>query len=104
MLARLRAYGRTMATRVPISQLEDDERRARIRLAAFRARVLRRDGGAIAFDRRLRELQRQHRGALEGLRRERRGQGRGARGDVRPAAHGERRPPLRQSALDVATL
>jgi len=68
----MRAFGRTTATKVPISQLEDEERRAHIRLAAFRARVLRRKGGSIAFDRRPRERQRRHRDALERLRRERR--------------------------------
>lgn len=63
-----------MTTRVPISQLEDEARHAHIRLAAFRARLLRRDGSAIAFDRRLRELERQYKGAVERLQRERRRQ------------------------------
>jgi hypothetical protein len=60
-----------MATKIPISQLEDEERRAHIRLAAFRARLLRRDGSAIAFERRLRELERQYKGAVDRLRHER---------------------------------
>jgi hypothetical protein len=60
-----------MATRTPISQLEEEERRAQIRLAAFKARALRRDGSAMAFDRRLRELERQYHGAVERLQRER---------------------------------
>lgn len=65
------AYVLPMASRTPISQLEDEERRAHIRLAAFRARLLRRDGSAIAYNRRLRELERQYKGAVERLRRER---------------------------------
>lgn len=60
-----------MTTKIPISQLEDEERRAHIRLAAFRARALRRGGSAIAFDRRLRELERRYKGAVDRLRRER---------------------------------
>jgi hypothetical protein len=60
-----------MATKIPISQLEDEERRARIRLAAFRARALRRNGNAMLFDRRLRELERKWRGAVGRLQRAR---------------------------------
>jgi hypothetical protein len=58
-----------MGAQTPLEILEEEERRARIRLAAFRARLYRRDhASAIAVDRRLRELERRWKGAAERLR------------------------------------
>lgn len=63
-----------MPAKIPIPTLEEDERRARIRLQAFRARLFRRDYmSPMGADMRLRELERKWKGAADRLRRARRG-------------------------------
>jgi hypothetical protein len=58
-----------MGTKTPIAILEEEERRARIRLAAYRARLYRHNGASpIVVDRRLRELERKWNGAAKRLR------------------------------------
>ncbi len=62
-----------MAAKVSLSTLEEEERRSRLRLAAFRARLYRRDAASpIAVERRLRELERRWQGASKRLREARR--------------------------------
>ncbi len=62
-----------MAAKVPLSMLEEEERRSRRRLASFRARLYRRDSASpIVVERRLRELERKWRGASLRLREARR--------------------------------
>jgi hypothetical protein len=57
-----------MSVKTPISVLEEEERRARLRLAAFRARLYRSDGASpMATEARLRELQRRWKGASDRL-------------------------------------
>jgi hypothetical protein len=64
-----------MAAKVSLSTLEEEERRARRRLAAFRARLYRHDAASpIAVERRLRELERSWQGASKRLRKARRGE------------------------------
>lgn len=61
-----------MSGKTPISTLEEEERRARTRLAAFRAKQF--HGGSsspMAVDIRLRELERKWKGADDRLRRAR---------------------------------
>ncbi len=61
-----------MGVHTPIAILEEEERRARIRLAAYRARLYRHNGASpMATERRLRELERKWQGAAERLRRAR---------------------------------
>jgi hypothetical protein len=58
-----------MSAKPPLELVEEEERRARVRLAAFRARLYRHDGASpIAVERRLRELERKWVGAQERLR------------------------------------
>jgi hypothetical protein len=58
-----------MGAKTPLTVLEEEECRARIRLAAFGARLYRSDAcSAIAVQRRLRELERKWKGAAERLR------------------------------------
>ncbi len=58
-----------MAAKVSLSTLEEEERRARRRLASFRARLYRHEAASpIAVDRRLRELARKWQGASTRLR------------------------------------
>lgn len=62
-----------MTTKTPISMLEDDERRARRRLASFKARLYRDDSASpITTQRKLLELERRWQGAVSRLRRARR--------------------------------
>jgi hypothetical protein len=64
-----------MAAKVSLSTLEEEERRSRRRLAAFRARLYRHDAASpIAVERRLRELERRWQGASKRLRKARRGE------------------------------
>ncbi len=63
-----------MTVKTPISTLEQEERRLHNRLAAYRAKLYRKDGASpIAVDIKLRELERRWRGAADRLRRARRG-------------------------------
>lgn len=58
-----------MATKIAVSTLEEEERRAQVRLAAYRAKLYGRSAiSPMAADIRLRELERQWRGAAERLR------------------------------------
>jgi hypothetical protein len=58
-----------MATKTPFPMLEDEERRTRIRLAAFRAKLYRHDRASpMATEIRLHELERKWKGAAERLR------------------------------------
>jgi hypothetical protein len=62
-----------MGSTTPIETLEEEERRARIRLAAYRASLYRRNGlSPMRAEMRLRERERQWKGAAERLRRARR--------------------------------
>ena len=57
-----------MRTKVPLEPLKEEERKAWIRLAAFRARLYRRDSASpIDVERRLRELERKWKGAADRL-------------------------------------
>jgi hypothetical protein len=61
-----------MAAKLPLSTLEEEERRARVLLAAFRARLFDRNGASpMATEIRLRELERRWKGAAERLRKAR---------------------------------
>ena len=63
-----------MRVTTPIEMLEDEERRARIRLAAYRARLYRSDGASpMKTQLRLAELERMWKGADDRLCRARRG-------------------------------
>ncbi len=65
-----------MASTTPVEMLEEQERRARMRLAAFRAKRYRHDGAsAMSVEIRQRELERKWRGAASRLRQARRHQG-----------------------------
>lgn len=56
--------------RTPLPMLEEDERCARVKLAAYRARLYRHDGASpMAIEIRLRELERRWQGAADRLRR-----------------------------------
>ena len=58
-----------MGTKTPIEILEEEERRARVRLGAYRARLYRHNGSSpIVVDRHLRELERRWEGAAKRLR------------------------------------
>jgi hypothetical protein len=62
-----------MAGKTPISKLEDEERRARMRLGSYRARLYRRNATSpMGTQMRLQELERKWKGAAERLRRARR--------------------------------
>jgi len=62
-----------MGIPTPLQTLEEEERRARVRLAAYRARLYRHGPmSPIVTDIRLRELERRWEGAAERLRRARR--------------------------------
>jgi hypothetical protein len=62
-----------MTSQTPISVLQEEERRARRRLAAFRAKLYEPgDGGAMRAKLRLHELERKWEGAAERLRKARR--------------------------------
>lgn len=67
-----------MATKIPLSTLEEDERRAHLRLAAYKAKLYwSRAASPMAASIRLQELERKSKGAAERLRRARkRGQSR----------------------------
>lgn len=57
-----------MAGKTPISMLEEEERRARTRLAAFRGKQFHGSGGSpMKVEMRLRELERKWKGAAERL-------------------------------------
>jgi hypothetical protein len=61
-----------MAGKTPLAHLKEDERRARVRLASYRARLF--DGkvaNPVATEIRLRELERRWKGAAERLRKAR---------------------------------
>jgi hypothetical protein len=61
-----------MSTKTALSILEDEELRARVRLAAYRAKLYDRNPGSpMAMAARLRELERKWKGAAERLRRAR---------------------------------
>jgi hypothetical protein len=61
-----------MAAKTPLSMLEEEERQARVRLAAYRAKLHTRSATSpMAADIRLRELERRWKGAAERLRRAR---------------------------------
>ncbi len=65
-----------MASQQPVEKLEEEERRARTRLAAFRAKRYRHDNASpMAVEMRQRELERKWRGAANRLRRAHRTQG-----------------------------
>ena len=58
-----------MASQTPLNQLEEQEQRARMRLAAFRAKRFRRDSASpMKVEMRQRELERRWRGAVARLR------------------------------------
>ena len=62
-----------MAAKTPLPTLEEEERRARTRLASFRARLFRNDGASpMQTQIRLQELERKWKGAAERLSRARR--------------------------------
>jgi hypothetical protein len=62
-----------MATKTQLPILEEEERRARTRLASFRARLYRNDGASpMQTQIRLEELERKWKGAAERLSRARR--------------------------------
>jgi hypothetical protein len=66
-----------MAVKTPLSMLEEEERRARLRLASYRAKLYSRSAiSPMAAEMRLRELERKWKGAAERLRRGRRASGR----------------------------
>lgn len=58
-----------MGPKTPLPMLEEQEQRARMRLAAFRAKRFRRDSASpMAVEMRQRELERKWRGAVDRLR------------------------------------
>jgi hypothetical protein len=66
-----------MAAKTPLSMLEEEERRARLRLASHRAKLYSRSASSpMAAGIRVRELERKWKGAAERLRRGRRASGR----------------------------
>jgi hypothetical protein len=61
-----------MAAKTPIAMLEEEERRARTRLASYRAKLYNHSAASpMAVAMRLRELERKWKGAAERLRRAR---------------------------------
>jgi hypothetical protein len=63
-----------MAAKTPLSMLEEEERRARVRLGAYRAKLHSRSAASpMATEIRLRELERKWKGAAERLHRARKG-------------------------------
>lgn len=69
-----------MPHETPLSILEEEERRARIRLASFRVRLFRPDGmSPMTAEARLRELQRRWKGAADRLSKAKHRAGHGAR-------------------------
>jgi hypothetical protein len=61
-----------MSGKPPISMLEEEDRRARTKLAAYRAQLLGGGASPMAAEMRLRELERRAQGAAERLRAARR--------------------------------